>query len=180
MKLRFSDGFTTAVEFEAADYEYFRAEAREALRQFRTAAHGRIAYLHIWGGHTWYNPGRIESTMSSGINPGNALNFWEPQQITWSSDATPPDEWFEDALVAVNQTARWLAALSYGIDALMDRVDALGAEMTVEEVAKTYGIQSGTVRRSIHMGWIPARKSGKNWLIRRRDAEARWGKRIAE
>lgn len=49
--------------------------------------------------------------------------------------------------------------------------------MTVNEVANTYGLQAGTVRRSIHKGYINARKSGALWLIRRADAEARWGKR---
>ena len=49
--------------------------------------------------------------------------------------------------------------------------------MTVNEVATTYGLQPGTVRRSIHKGYITAQKSGALWLIRRIDAEARWGKR---
>src|SRR5690554_4282910 len=46
--------------------------------------------------------------------------------------------------------------------------------MTVNEVANTYGLQPGTVRRSIHKGYITAQKSGALWLIRRADAEARW------
>lgn len=49
--------------------------------------------------------------------------------------------------------------------------------MTVNEVANTYGLQPGTVRRSIHEGYINAQKSGAFWLVRRSDAEARWGKR---
>ena len=49
--------------------------------------------------------------------------------------------------------------------------------MTVNEVATTYGLQPGTVRRSIHQGYINAQKSGAFWLVRRADAEARWGKR---
>jgi excisionase family DNA binding protein len=48
-------------------------------------------------------------------------------------------------------------------------------DMTVEEVAKTYGIQPGTVRVTIHKGWIKARKSGKSWLIKLSEAERRWG-----
>jgi excisionase family DNA binding protein len=51
------------------------------------------------------------------------------------------------------------------------------AEITVEQCAFDYGIQAGTVRRSIHKGWIKARKSGKSWLIKRSDAEARWVKK---
>ena len=48
--------------------------------------------------------------------------------------------------------------------------------MTVNEVATTYGLQPGTVRRSIHQGYINAQKSGAFWLIRRIDAEKRWSK----
>jgi len=51
-------------------------------------------------------------------------------------------------------------------------------DMTVEEVAKTYGIQPGTVRRTIHKGWIKARKSGKSWLIKLSDAQNRWGDKV--
>lgn len=50
--------------------------------------------------------------------------------------------------------------------------------MTVEEVADTYPVAASTVRGSIHKGYIAARKSGKNWLIRRADAEARWGGKV--
>lgn len=49
--------------------------------------------------------------------------------------------------------------------------------MTVEEIAHTYGLEAGTVRVSIHRGYIHARKSGKSWLIHRDDARARWGKK---
>jgi excisionase family DNA binding protein len=53
--------------------------------------------------------------------------------------------------------------------------DALNSLLTVSAVAEEYGLESGTVRTSIHKGYIPARKSGKFWLIRRADAEERWG-----
>src|SRR5574341_2122983 len=48
--------------------------------------------------------------------------------------------------------------------------------MTVSEVAATYGISDRTVREAIEKGWIKGRKSGRTWLIRRQDAEHRWGK----
>ena len=51
-------------------------------------------------------------------------------------------------------------------------------DMTVEEVAKTYNIQPGTVRRTISKGWIKARKSGKTWLIKLSDVEKRWGHKL--
>lgn len=48
--------------------------------------------------------------------------------------------------------------------------------MTTTEVAGTYGISDRTVREAIDNGWIKARKSGGTWLIRRHDAEQRWGR----
>jgi excisionase family DNA binding protein len=53
-------------------------------------------------------------------------------------------------------------------------------EMTVAEVAKTYGVKPVTVRRAIYDDLIPARKSGGTWLISLSDAEARWGHRRAQ
>jgi excisionase family DNA binding protein len=49
--------------------------------------------------------------------------------------------------------------------------------MTVQEVADTYGITRDTVHKAIQDDRIPARQSSKTWLIRREDAEARWGER---
>lgn len=50
-------------------------------------------------------------------------------------------------------------------------------EMTVSEVAAVYSITPQAVREAAAKGWIQARKSGATWLMRRRDAEARWGKK---
>lgn len=178
MKLRFSDESQYAVEFEAADSADFKSAARAALREFGAEAPRRAAYLHIWGGHVWYNPGQVGGMVSRSIKPGDVLNFWEPQRISWWDHTTEPsDDWLENTLEAVNATARWLSKLTDAVDALMDSAQPMTEEMTVAEVAETYGIQPGTVRRSVQMGWIPARKSGKTVLIRRADAEARWGKR---
>jgi excisionase family DNA binding protein len=47
--------------------------------------------------------------------------------------------------------------------------------MTTSEVAEAYGIGNRTVREAIEKGWLKAQKSGGTWLIRRQDAEARWG-----
>lgn len=52
-------------------------------------------------------------------------------------------------------------------------------EMTVSEVAETYGLTPRAVREAAAKGWIPARKSGATWLIGRLYAEARWGKKPA-
>jgi len=47
-------------------------------------------------------------------------------------------------------------------------------------VAREFGVDGSTVRRACINGWIPARKAdGRTWLIRRADAERRWGKRSA-
>jgi uncharacterized protein (DUF433 family) len=53
-------------------------------------------------------------------------------------------------------------------------------EMTASEIAKEFGIASRVVRLTAAKGWITARKSGSTWLIRRSDAEARWGERAKE
>jgi excisionase family DNA binding protein len=58
--------------------------------------------------------------------------------------------------------------------------DSILAEvMTVQEVADEYGIKRSTVHWAIKsaVDKLPARKSGDTWLIRREDAEARWGER---
>lgn len=52
----------------------------------------------------------------------------------------------------------------------------LDREMTATEVAAVYHVTPQAVREAAARGWIAARKSGATWLIRRRDAEARWGK----
>jgi hypothetical protein len=53
--------------------------------------------------------------------------------------------------------------------------DPLDAVMTVKEVAEEYSITRYNVHDAIRHDWLPARKSGGTWLIRRADAEARWG-----
>ena len=53
----------------------------------------------------------------------------------------------------------------------------LDREMTASEVAAVYHVTPQAVREAATKGWIQARKSGAAWLMRRRDAEARWGKK---
>lgn len=50
-------------------------------------------------------------------------------------------------------------------------------EVTATEIAQELGVAARVVRKTASEGWIPARKSGATWLIRRRDALARWGNR---
>lgn len=49
--------------------------------------------------------------------------------------------------------------------------------MTTTEVARVYGITDHAVRDAIRNNRIQARKSAGTWLIRREDAEARWGEK---
>lgn len=53
----------------------------------------------------------------------------------------------------------------------------LDREMTASEVSTVYGVTPQAVREAAARGWLRARKSGATWLIRRRDAEARWASR---
>lgn len=51
----------------------------------------------------------------------------------------------------------------------------LNAVMTAGEIEDTYGLGTGTVRQAINRRQIIARKSGDIWLVRRTDAETKWG-----
>lgn len=56
----------------------------------------------------------------------------------------------------------------------------LNAVMTGGEVAAEFGVDGSTVRRAAIYDWIDARKADeRTWLVRRADAERRWGKRAA-
>jgi len=55
--------------------------------------------------------------------------------------------------------------------------DVLNAVMTANAAAKEFGVTDRTVRDAIEAGKIEAIKSAGTWLIRRADAEARWGKK---
>lgn len=55
--------------------------------------------------------------------------------------------------------------------------DALKAVISAAAAATIYNLSPRTVRDAIEQGKIEAIKSGGTWLLRRADAEARWGKR---
>lgn len=48
-------------------------------------------------------------------------------------------------------------------------------EMSVQEIADTYGITRYAVHKAIERGKIPARQSGKTWLIATNKAHEMWG-----
>jgi uncharacterized protein (DUF433 family) len=49
-------------------------------------------------------------------------------------------------------------------------------DMTPPAIAAEFGVSEQAIREAAAKGWIPARKEGKVWLIRRQDALARWQK----
>lgn len=53
----------------------------------------------------------------------------------------------------------------------------LYAVMSAGEAEDEFGLGQGTIRQAINRHQVVARKSGDIWLIRRQDAEARWGKK---
>ena len=53
--------------------------------------------------------------------------------------------------------------------------DVLTQVMTVKEIAQAFNINEKTVREAATKGWVYGRKPGSTWLIRRDDAEERWG-----
>jgi len=55
--------------------------------------------------------------------------------------------------------------------------DVLSAVMSAAAAAQVFKIDPRTVRDAIENGKIDALKSAGTWLIRRADAEARWGRR---
>lgn len=54
--------------------------------------------------------------------------------------------------------------------------DPLTEVMTTKEAETEFGLKTSTAKKAAQRGSIPARKSGGTWLIRRVDAQARWGK----
>jgi uncharacterized protein (DUF433 family) len=84
------------------------------------------------------------------------------QLIAEEGKLTPPPE--SDTL---RRTLKQRWAARKGVDPDQD--------MTVTEISEEYGISPQAIREACKKEWIPARKSGSAWLIRRHVAEARWG-----
>jgi uncharacterized protein (DUF433 family) len=61
------------------------------------------------------------------------------------------------------------------IKAALESSDVLDQVITAPAVALEYKVTPHAVRDAIRHGWIEARKVGGTWLIRRKDAQARWG-----
>ncbi len=52
---------------------------------------------------------------------------------------------------------------------------AVDSYITVSEASKFYNREVSVIRRACLYGWVPAMKIGNQWIIRKADAEARWG-----
>ena len=53
--------------------------------------------------------------------------------------------------------------------------------MTIPEITAKYHLAGNAVKAACVRGWLPEgtyRKAGKNWLILREAAAARWGSRL--
>lgn len=189
-----------AVEFVADTPDRLAAAALEAAAEFRARAgrwvhRGEIhqtmyectsAEVHVRAGDRWYNLGQVDQTP-------NGVQLWEPAPVYLPAASAPSVEALaarDEMWVRLNapgiwsaarDTLRWISAADGFVGRVMHSLDdALDAasEMTAAEVAREFGVDGSTVRRACINGWIPARKAdGRTWLIRRADAERRWGKR---
>lgn len=65
----------------------------------------------------------------------------------------------------------------YRLDNVATDTTTLNDVLTLAEAAEIFDVDAGTIRVSIHKGYVAARKSGGTWLIARADAERRWSKR---
>jgi len=100
-------------------------------------------------------------------------------QVSYDFGSSVPD-WVRETL----SFEQFLEAsdYKYALKAVREYRDERRAEqqlaevVTPSEVSDELGIKEDTVRDACQNGWITARKSGKTWLIRRRDAEKRWKK----
>jgi hypothetical protein len=68
-----------------------------------------------------------------------------------------------------------IAADAFGMGFVSYTPAELSEVMTAGEVVDVWGFAEATVRQAINRGQIFARKSGGTWLIRRKDAETKWG-----
>lgn len=127
------------------------------------------------------------------LNSG-AVNFQSiGERYAIESDYTNADDAWEhaisndlqiiEALRGLDTDERASAAEDFG-QGFADVLQAEKAEieeelntvMTAAEAAETFELAEATVRQAINRGQIPARKSAGTWLIRREDAEKKWGK----
>jgi uncharacterized protein (DUF433 family) len=76
---------------------------------------------------------------------------------------------------AIAEKDAWVEQIRAEREAFAGTPNVLDAVMTAAAVAAEFNVSPRTVRDAIEHGWIEAHKSAGTWLIRRADAEARWG-----
>ena len=98
--------------------------------------------------------------MIAGANAGN------------TSDDDVYAAWLNDA----NEFDQAVAFVEHKIIEAKDE-QTLNAVVTPKEIAEAFNVKEDTVRDAIEHGWLVARKSGATWLVLRKHAENRWGKK---
>lgn len=147
-----------SVEFVADLYVNHNLSAEEiAHNQALTPAqvHAALAYYYD-------HPEEIEA-------------IWQEQDRIGAADAISPQE-------TVAERARLEAQLQARNPELAAALTRLRAEdpareMTVPEIAAEFHITEQAVRKAAKNQTLPAHKAGRDWLIKRADALAYWGKR---
>lgn len=81
---------------------------------------------------------------------------------------------------AIAEKDAWVEQLRAEREAFAGTPNVFDVVMTAAAAAAEFNVSPRTVRDAIEHGWIEAHKSAGTWLIRRADAEARWGKPKAD
>jgi excisionase family DNA binding protein len=113
-------------------------------------------------------------------------NGWPIDEIAEAYNLTPAQihaalAYYYDHRAEIDQSSReeeeWVEQIEKERVEFAKTDDVLNAVMTPAAAAHEFGITDRTVRDAIESGKIDAIKSAGSWLIRRADAEARWGKK---
>lgn len=129
-------------------------------------AHVKQIISDIFGAQDWYI---MDSLYTEYFNLGHEAA--ETEQYNWSEDAWESEESHRD----LDDADLEIAADAFGEGFVRYVPAELNAVMTPGEAVEVFGLAEATVRQAINRGQIFARKSGGTWLIRRSDAEKRWG-----
>lgn len=121
----------------------------------------QVASCHVRGG--WPVEEIAEAFNLTLAEVHAALSYYYDHQEEIDKALQAEEEWVEQ----IKKEQRDFAGVE----------DVLDAVMTATAVAQKFGITDRTVRDAIEQGKIEAIKSAGTWLVRRADAEARWGKK---
>ena len=162
MQLRWSDGRSHAIQFEATDARSLAANAMTALEQFQRQAakqyhdgatrrnmiHLPTAEFHIGLGGRWWNPGRIQST--SGLSYFETTPFHAHGATLENSDAALDERFEQQAFLLLVKSAdlwervaaaeRWMGAIA---DIATTVADAVGSGDATPPVYPVWDIAPG-------------------------------------